>query len=113
MKEEIKYLKTLTKGAEDRGVTLALNPHTGGSIYNTATVLTLLDEIDSPVSPVPQPKSSTLAPGASRAESADRNLAKRPRIEPLVVNLLSQELARRSKYRAASVVVFMAGPGVR
>ena len=48
MKAEIKYLKTLTKGAADRGVTLALNPHTGGSIYNTATAGALLAVIDSP-----------------------------------------------------------------
>jgi sugar phosphate isomerase/epimerase len=48
MKQEIKYLKTLTAGAEARGVTLALNPHTGGSIYNTATAEALLAAIDSP-----------------------------------------------------------------
>jgi len=48
MKQEIKYIKMLTAGAANRGVTLALNPHTGGSIYNTATVLQLLAAIDSP-----------------------------------------------------------------
>ena len=48
MKQEIKYLKTLAAGAEARGVTLALNPHTGGSIYNTATAEALLAVIDSP-----------------------------------------------------------------
>jgi sugar phosphate isomerase/epimerase len=48
MKKEIKYLQTLTAGAEARGVVLALNPHTGGSIYNTATALSLLSAIDSP-----------------------------------------------------------------
>jgi sugar phosphate isomerase/epimerase len=48
MKQEIKYLKTLAAGAEARGVTLALNPHTGGSIYNTATAEALLAAIDSP-----------------------------------------------------------------
>jgi len=48
MKQEIKYLKTLAAGAEVMGVTLALNPHTGGSIYNTATAEALLAAIDSP-----------------------------------------------------------------
>ena len=47
-KQEFRYIKKLTKEAEGRGVTLAVNPHTGGSIYNTETLIPLLDEIDSP-----------------------------------------------------------------
>jgi len=43
-----KYVKKLTKEAENRGVTLAVGPHTGGSIYNTEKLLPLLDEINSP-----------------------------------------------------------------
>ena len=48
LKQEYAYIKKLTKEAESRGVTLAVNPHTGGSIYNTETLLPLLDEIGSP-----------------------------------------------------------------
>jgi sugar phosphate isomerase/epimerase len=43
-----KYIKKLTKEAENRGVTLAVGPHTGGAIYNTEKLLPLLDEISSP-----------------------------------------------------------------
>jgi len=49
MKQEIKYLKNLSRRrGKARGVTLALNPHTGGSIYNTATAEALFTVIDSP-----------------------------------------------------------------
>ena len=48
IKQEIKYVKKISKEAESRGITLAFNPHTGGAIYNTETLLPLLDEIDSP-----------------------------------------------------------------
>jgi len=47
-KQVYKYIRKLTKEAEGRGVTLAINPHTDGSIYNTEKLIPLLDEIDSP-----------------------------------------------------------------
>jgi sugar phosphate isomerase/epimerase len=42
------YIEKLTKEAEKRGVTLAVGPHTDGTIYNTEKLLPLLDKIDSP-----------------------------------------------------------------
>ena len=36
------------KVAESCGVTLAIKPHVGASVYNTASMLQMLNEIDSP-----------------------------------------------------------------
>jgi sugar phosphate isomerase/epimerase len=47
-KEEFKYLGEIAKEAEKRGVVLAIKPHVGASVYNTATLLQMLDAIDSP-----------------------------------------------------------------
>jgi len=38
----------MSKAAESHGVTLAIKPHVGASVYNTATMLQMLNEIDSP-----------------------------------------------------------------
>jgi sugar phosphate isomerase/epimerase len=47
-KEEFKYLKQLAKEAASRGVTVAMKPHVGASVYNTATMVQMLEVIDSP-----------------------------------------------------------------
>ena len=47
-KQEFKYVKKLCEIAENKGVTLAVKPHIGASIYNIATILQMLDAIDSP-----------------------------------------------------------------
>jgi len=47
-KQEFKYLRRLSKEAESRGIILAVKPHVGASVYNTATLIQMLDEIDSP-----------------------------------------------------------------
>ena len=47
-KEEFKYLKRMSDEAARRGVTLAIKPHVGASVYNTATIIQMLEEIDSP-----------------------------------------------------------------
>ena len=47
-KEEFKYLKRMSNEAASRGVTLAIKPHVGASVYNTATMIQMLEEIDSP-----------------------------------------------------------------
>ena len=48
MKEEFEYLRKMSAAAANRGVTLAIKTHIGTPIYNTATLLQMLDEIDSP-----------------------------------------------------------------
>jgi sugar phosphate isomerase/epimerase len=48
MREELKYLRKMSAEAANRGVTLAIKTHIGTPIYNTATLLQMLDEIDSP-----------------------------------------------------------------
>jgi sugar phosphate isomerase/epimerase len=47
-KRNIKYVKKLTERAESRGITLAIKVHTGTPIDNTARLIQILDEIDSP-----------------------------------------------------------------
>ena len=47
-KEEFKYLRRMSDEAASRGVTLAIKPHVGASVYNTATMIQMLEEIDSP-----------------------------------------------------------------
>ena len=49
MKQEFECTKKLNEEAERRGVTLAVKAHVGASVYNTETLIQLLDEIDSPV----------------------------------------------------------------
>ena len=47
-KEEFQIIREMSKAAESHGVTLAIKPHVGASVYNTATMLQMLNEIDSP-----------------------------------------------------------------
>jgi len=44
----LKYIQRLGEAAESCQVTLAVKPHVGASVYNTETVLQLLDAVDSP-----------------------------------------------------------------
>lgn len=46
--QEFKYIKKLSAAAENWGITLAIKPHVGASVYNTASMLQMLDEVDSP-----------------------------------------------------------------
>ena len=46
--QEFEYSRKLSEQAEIRGITLAIKAHVGASIYNTATLIQLLDGIDSP-----------------------------------------------------------------
>jgi len=46
--QDFKYLRILSKTAESWGVTLAVKPHVGASVYNTESLIKMLDEIDSP-----------------------------------------------------------------
>jgi sugar phosphate isomerase/epimerase len=48
MQEELAYLRKMSAEASDRGVTLAIKTHIGTPIYDTATLLQMLNEIDSP-----------------------------------------------------------------
>ena len=45
---EFKYLRTIADEAASRGVMLAVKPHVGASVYNTATLVQMLEAIDSP-----------------------------------------------------------------
>jgi sugar phosphate isomerase/epimerase len=47
-RQDFEYLRKLSKEAESRGVTVAVGPHVGASVYNTATMIQLLNEVDSP-----------------------------------------------------------------
>jgi sugar phosphate isomerase/epimerase len=47
-KQDFKFLRKLSDEAESRGVTLAVKPHVGASVYNIASMVQMLDEIDSP-----------------------------------------------------------------
>jgi sugar phosphate isomerase/epimerase len=46
--QEFEYTRKLSEQAERRGITLAVKAHAGASVYNTATLLQLLAEVDSP-----------------------------------------------------------------
>ena len=46
-KEEFKFIGKLCEQAESRGIILAVKPHQGASVYNTATVIQMLDEVKS------------------------------------------------------------------
>ena len=46
-KQQFKYVKKLSERAESRGITLAVKPHINTSVYNIATTMQMLDEIDS------------------------------------------------------------------
>ena len=47
-KKQFKYVTKLCEQAESRGITLAVKPHINASVYNIATTIQMLDEIDSP-----------------------------------------------------------------
>ena len=47
-KRNIKYIKKLIEQAESRGITLAIKVHVGTPVDKTATLIQILDEIDSP-----------------------------------------------------------------
>jgi len=47
-KNEFNLLRKLSERAESQGVALAIKPHEGGSIYNTATLIQMLDTVKSP-----------------------------------------------------------------
>jgi sugar phosphate isomerase/epimerase len=47
-KEQFKYVQKVCEQAENRGITLAVKPHIAASVYNIATTLQMLDEVDSP-----------------------------------------------------------------
>jgi sugar phosphate isomerase/epimerase len=47
-KRNINYIKKLTERAESRGITLAIKVHVGSLVDKTATLIQILDEIDSP-----------------------------------------------------------------
>jgi sugar phosphate isomerase/epimerase len=47
-KQEFEYIGKLSKQAEGHGLTLAVKPHILASVYNIATTIQMLDEIDSP-----------------------------------------------------------------
>ncbi len=47
-KEEFKYIRRISDEAASRGVTLAIKPHVGASVYNTTTMIQMFNEIDSP-----------------------------------------------------------------
>ena len=47
-KRNIKYIRKLTEQAASRGITLAIKVHVGTPVDKTATLMQILDEIDSP-----------------------------------------------------------------
>ena len=47
-KQEFKYFKKLCDLAGSRGITLSVKPHRGALVYNAATVLQMLEEVNSP-----------------------------------------------------------------
>ena len=47
-KQEFEYIAKLCEQAESRGITLAIKYHKGASIYNTATLIQLFNQIKSP-----------------------------------------------------------------
>jgi sugar phosphate isomerase/epimerase len=46
--QEFKHIKKLSEAAENWGIILAIKPHVGAAVYNTASMLQMLDEVDSP-----------------------------------------------------------------
>ena len=47
-RQEFSYIRKLSEQAASRGITLAITPHIAASVYNIATTIQMLDEIDSP-----------------------------------------------------------------
>ena len=47
-KQEFKYLREINNRAESRGVRLSVKPHQGASVYNLASALQMVNEIDTP-----------------------------------------------------------------
>ena len=47
-KQELEYFRKLSAQAEDRGITLAVKPHIVASMYNIATTIQMMNEVDSP-----------------------------------------------------------------
>lgn len=47
-KAEFKIIREMAKAAESYGVTVAMKPHVGASVYDTATLIQMMNEIDSP-----------------------------------------------------------------
>ena len=47
-KQQFKYVRKLCEQAESRGITLAVKAHIYASVYNIATTMQMLDEINSP-----------------------------------------------------------------
>ena len=48
IKQQFEYIRKLCEQAESRGLTLAVKAHIGASVYNIATTMQMLDQIDSP-----------------------------------------------------------------
>ena len=46
-RQEFSYIRKLSEQAASRGITLAVKPHIAASVYNIATTIQMLDEIDS------------------------------------------------------------------
>ena len=47
-KQELEYFRKLSAQAEGRGITLAVKPHIVASMYNIATTIQMINEVDSP-----------------------------------------------------------------
>ncbi len=47
-KQEFKYLREINNRAESKGVRLSVKPHQGASVYNMASALQMVNEIDTP-----------------------------------------------------------------
>jgi len=70
--EVFRCIRELGEQAESRGVTLAVKPHVGASVYNTKTVLKLLDEVESPAVGINFDPSHLYRSGDDPGEAASR-----------------------------------------
>lgn len=68
-KQVLSYIRKLCELAESRGIKIAVKPHVGHSFYNTATMIQLLNEINSPALGVNLDSSNFYRAGDDPAEA--------------------------------------------
>ena len=71
-KQVLNYIRKLCELAEGRGIKIAVKPHVGHSFYNTATMIQLLNEINSPALGVNLDSSNFYRAGDNPAEAVTK-----------------------------------------
>ena len=102
-KRNINYIKKLTERAESRGITLAIKVHVGSLVDKTATLIQILDEIDSPALGVTLDTREFYRAGEDISEAISK-IGKR------IVHVHFRDYPRREQMPTTASTNFM-GPG--